>query len=71
MTLTSTLKVNRAPMNLCWQHLEEAGGNSTEINGKPGTEKNNRFLFTRSGYGINPFSGKTSYEIRSLVCTEK
>lgn len=22
-------------MNLCWQHLEEAGGNSTEINGKP------------------------------------
>lgn len=44
-------------MNLCWQHLEEAGGNSTKINGKPGAEQNNKVLFARSGYNISP-SGK-------------
>lgn len=54
MVLTGTLKVNTAPMNLFWQHLEEAGENSTEINGKPGTEQNNKVLFARSGYSISP-----------------
>lgn len=58
-------------MNLCWQHLEEAGGNSTEINGKPGAEQNNKVLFARSGYNISP-SGKMFFKIsRSLVCSER
>lgn len=57
MMLTGTLKVTRGPTNPCWQHLEEAGGNSTGINGKPGAEQNNKALFAGSGYGISP-SGK-------------
>lgn len=71
MTLTCTLEVNRTPMNLCWQHLEEAGGNSTEINGKPGEEQNNKVLFARSGYSISP-SGKMFFKSsRSPVCNER
>jgi len=71
MTLTGILKVNRAPMNLCWQHLEEAGGNSAEINGKPRAEQNNKVLFARTGYRISP-SGKIFFKISSgLVCSER
>lgn len=71
MTLTCTVKVNSVPMNLCWQHLEEAGGNSTEINGKPGEEQNNKVLFSRSGYSTSP-SGKMFFKSsRSSVCKER
>lgn len=58
-------------MNLCWQHLEEAGGISTEINGKPGAEQNNKVLFARSGYDTRP-SGKIFFKIsRNFICSER
>lgn len=39
MMLTGTLEVSRDPVNPCWQHLEEAGENYTEIRASQGQSK--------------------------------